>query len=86
MMAEMAKQGLDYTCLALYLCGDNLYPNIRSVPPVRGEEPMSANGKWIKLRKDHPDLRTDEVHWLSNSDDSKKFPSRAVTNARSFSS
>ena len=32
MMAEMAKLGLDYTCLALYLCGDNLYPNIRSVP------------------------------------------------------
>jgi len=44
MMAEMAKHGLDYTCLALYLCGDNLYPNIRSVPPVRGEEPMRPNG------------------------------------------
>src|SRR5262245_14952666 len=39
MMAEMARHGLDYTCLALYLCGDNLYPNIRNVPPVRGEEP-----------------------------------------------
>src|ERR1039457_3789448 len=37
MMAEMAKHGLAYTCLALYLCGDNLYPTIRSVPPVRGE-------------------------------------------------
>jgi hypothetical protein len=36
---------LDYTCLALYLCGDNLYPNIRSVPPVRGEEPMRPNGQ-----------------------------------------
>ncbi|HEU6448592.1 MAG TPA: hypothetical protein VFV23_09175 [Verrucomicrobiae bacterium] len=45
MMAEMAKLGLDYTCLALYLCGDNLYPNIRSVPPVRGEEPMCPNGQ-----------------------------------------
>lgn len=45
MMAEMAKRGLDYTCLALYLCGDNLYPNIRSVPPVRGEEPMRPNGQ-----------------------------------------
>ena len=45
MMAEMAKHGLDYTCLALYLCGDNLYPNIRSVPPVRGEEPMRPNGQ-----------------------------------------
>jgi hypothetical protein len=45
MMAEMAKHGIDYTCLALYLCGDNLYPNIRSVPPVRGEEPMRPNGQ-----------------------------------------
>jgi len=45
MMAEAARQGLDYTCLALYLCGDNLYPNIRSVPPVRGEEPMRPNGQ-----------------------------------------
>lgn len=45
MMAELAKHGLDYTCLALYLCGDNLYPNIRSVPPVRGEEPTRPNGQ-----------------------------------------
>lgn len=45
MMTELAKHGLDYTCLALYLCGDNLYPNIRSVPPVRGEEPTRPNGQ-----------------------------------------
>ena len=45
MMAEMARHGIDYTCLALYLCGDNLYPNIRSVPPVRGEEPTRPNGE-----------------------------------------
>src|SRR5690242_4428080 len=45
MMAEMVKHGLDYTCLALYLCGDNLYPSIRDVPPVRGEEPMRPNGQ-----------------------------------------
>ena len=44
-MAEAAKLGLDYTCLALYLCGDNLYPNIRTVPPVRGEEPTRPNGE-----------------------------------------
>jgi hypothetical protein len=44
-MAEAAKLGLDYTCLALYLCGDNLYPHIRSVPPVRGEEPLRPNGQ-----------------------------------------
>jgi len=45
MMAEVATLGLDYTCLTLYLCGDNLYPNIRSVPPVRGEEPLRPNGQ-----------------------------------------
>lgn len=45
MMTEMQKQGLDYTCLALYLCGDNLYPSIRDVPPVRGEEPTRTNGQ-----------------------------------------
>jgi hypothetical protein len=45
MMAEMQKHGLDYTHLALYLCGDNLYPNIRDVAPVRGEEPIRPNGQ-----------------------------------------
>jgi hypothetical protein len=45
MMGEIARRGLDYTCLALYLCGDNLYPNIRNVPPVRGEEPLRPNGQ-----------------------------------------
>jgi hypothetical protein len=35
-MAEMATHGLNYTCLALYLCGDNLYPNIRDVPAAPG--------------------------------------------------
>ncbi|MBZ3900090.1 MULTISPECIES: hypothetical protein [Streptomyces] len=44
MMAEAARLGLDHTCLALYLCGDNLYPSIRSVPPVRGEEAVRADG------------------------------------------
>lgn len=50
-MAEAAKLGLDYTCLALYLCGDNLYPNIRSVPPVRGEEPVRPNGQLMGTYK-----------------------------------
>jgi len=45
MMAEAAARGLDYTHLALYLCGDNLYPTIRDVPPVRGEEPMRPDGR-----------------------------------------
>lgn len=45
MMEEIAKQGLDYNHLSLYLCGDNLYPNIRDVAPVRGEESILPNGQ-----------------------------------------
>lgn len=43
MMQEAAARGLSYRHLALYLCGDNLYPTIRDVPPVRGEEPVLPN-------------------------------------------
>jgi hypothetical protein len=45
MMAEAQARGLDWTHLALYLCGDNLYPTIRDVPPVRGEESVLPNGQ-----------------------------------------
>lgn len=45
MMQTARAAGLDYTCLALYLCGDNLYPTIRSVAPVRGEEAVRPNGE-----------------------------------------
>lgn len=44
MMAEARAHGLDWTHLALYLCGDNLYPTIRDVPPVRGEESIRPDG------------------------------------------
>lgn len=44
MMKEAQAQGLDWTHLALYLCGDNLYPAIRDVPPVRGEESVRPDG------------------------------------------
>jgi len=44
MMKEAEKNGMDYTCLALYLCGDNLYPSIRDIPPVRGEEAVLPDG------------------------------------------
>lgn len=44
MMSEAASHGMDYTALALYLCGDNLYPGIRDVPPVRGEEAIRTDG------------------------------------------
>ncbi len=45
MMHEMRRYGLDYTHLALYLCGDNLYPTIRDVPPVRGEQSIRPDGQ-----------------------------------------
>lgn len=44
MMTAARAEGMDYSCLALYLCGDNLYPNIRDVPPVRGEEAILPDG------------------------------------------
>ena len=50
-MEEMVKHGLDYTMLALYLCGDNLYPAIRDVPPVRGEESVRPNGQLMGTYK-----------------------------------
>src|SRR6266849_613273 len=51
MMQEAAARGLDYTHLALYLCGDNLYPTIRDVPPVRGEESVRPNGELMGTYK-----------------------------------
>src|SRR3954463_6950958 len=51
MMEEAAAHGLDYTHLALYLCGDNLYPTIRDVPPVRGEESIRPNGQPMETYK-----------------------------------
>lgn len=44
MIAEAHRHGLEHTCLALYLCGDNLYPAIRDTPPVRGEEAVRPDG------------------------------------------
>ncbi|MFT3868462.1 MAG: hypothetical protein QM715_08190 [Nibricoccus sp.] len=51
MMHEAAKHGLDYSHLAIYLCGDNLYPTIRDVPPVRGEEAVRQDGKLMGTYK-----------------------------------
>lgn len=45
LMAEARRQGMDWTHLAIYLCGDNLYPTIRDVPPVRGEEAVAVDGR-----------------------------------------
>lgn len=51
MMQEAAARGMDYTVLALYLCGDNLYPTIRDVPPVRGEESVRPDGELMGTYK-----------------------------------
>lgn len=51
MLAEMHRLGLDHTFLALYLNGDNLYPLIRDVPPVRGEDAMGIDGRSLNTYK-----------------------------------
>ena len=44
MMDVCGEHGLAYMFLALYLNGDNLYPNIRFSPPIYGESVMRADG------------------------------------------
>lgn len=51
MMESAAQNGLSHLFLALYLNGDNLYPNIRFSPPVYGESVQNADGtdgKWYR--------------------------------------
>ncbi len=45
MMAEIEKNGLSYAFLAIYMNGDNLYPNIRFSPPIYGESITAHSGK-----------------------------------------
>ena len=51
-MKEAAhREGLEHMFLALYLNGDNLYPNIRFSPPVHGESvvnPDGSDGRWYR--------------------------------------
>ena len=52
---ELKRQGLSHEFLALYLNGDNLYPNIRFSPPVYGESVTKLNGedgKWYRYWSD----------------------------------
>ncbi|KRF26515.1 hypothetical protein [Phycicoccus sp. Soil803] len=44
MISQAGSRGMTHTCLALYLCGDNLYPSIRDVPPVWGEQAVRVDG------------------------------------------
>lgn len=51
MMRACREAGLSYFFLALYLNGDNLYPNIRFSPPIHGESvtlPDGRDGRWYK--------------------------------------
>lgn len=44
MQQELKKAGMSHEFLALYLNGDNLYPNIRFSPPIYGESVIDADG------------------------------------------
>lgn len=55
MMEQCIENGISYNFLALYLNGDNLYPNIRFSPPIYGEsviKPDGSDGKWYKYWSD----------------------------------
>lgn len=51
MMAEAHRRGLGHSFLAVYLCGDNLYPALRDAPPVRGEDAIGPDGKSLNTYK-----------------------------------
>lgn len=51
MQKELERQEMSHEFLALYLNGDNLYPNIRFSPPIYGESvvnPDGSDGKWYR--------------------------------------
>ena len=51
MMDRIGREHMGYMFLALYMCGDNLYPHIRTSPPVLGEGITWADGtpgQWYK--------------------------------------
>lgn len=52
---ELKNAGLSHEFLALYLNGDNLYPNIRFSPPIYGESVTDKDGKdgrWYRYWSD----------------------------------
>jgi hypothetical protein len=51
MMAEAHRLGLGHSFLAVYFCGDNLYPVLRDAPPVRGEDAIGPDGQSLKTYK-----------------------------------
>ncbi len=55
MMKVCRENGISYNFLVLYLCADNLYPNIRFSPPIFGESvtaPDGSDGRWYKYWSD----------------------------------
>lgn len=55
MQQELKSNGMSHEFLALYLNGDNLYPNIRFSPPIYGESVTDQNGndgKWYRYWSD----------------------------------
>ncbi len=55
MQQELRAAGMSHEFLALYLNGDNLYPNIRFSPPIYGEsvtDKDGKDGKWYRYWSD----------------------------------
>lgn len=55
MQQELKNAGMSHEFLALYLNGDNLYPNIRFSPPIYGESVIDKDGKdgkWYRYWSD----------------------------------
>lgn len=55
MMRCCRENNIGYNFMALYLCADNLYPNIRFSPPIFGESVTNADGsdgRWYKYWSD----------------------------------
>ena len=51
MMTQAHRLGMGHSFLAIYMCGDNLYPVLRDAPPVRGEDAIGANGASLATYK-----------------------------------
>lgn len=68
MMEQCVENGISYNFLALYLNGDNLYPNIRFSPPIYGESvtaPDGSDGRWYKYWSDRAkDSMTEHISGL----------------------
>ena len=51
MLEAIHREGLAHSFMALYLNGDNLYPNVRFSPPIYGESVVRADGsdgRWYR--------------------------------------